>query len=180
MAVKQTSDAGRFSYGESPCTPPLGGTSLHWWNNSVERPWVILNLFTTCSPVIQSPCLNLDWKRSTTEKEALRTNKRTILNTKMNSTTTKRTCLQWKVPGKADERNNKKRKEPYYVSTTEPQRKRTKTKKEHEKKNPTKKAAPASAKKKRTTKKKSYGDKFKGLKQNWKYSQHTQRSQPKH
>ena len=30
--------AGSFSYGESPQTPPLEGTSLHRWNNSVERP----------------------------------------------------------------------------------------------------------------------------------------------
>ena len=30
--------AGSFSYGESPRTPPLEGTSLHRWNNSVERP----------------------------------------------------------------------------------------------------------------------------------------------
>ena len=29
---------GRFSYGESPRTPPLEGTSLHRWNVSVERP----------------------------------------------------------------------------------------------------------------------------------------------
>ena len=27
---------------------PLEGTSLHWRNNSVERPWGILVLFTTC------------------------------------------------------------------------------------------------------------------------------------
>ena len=40
--------AGRFSYGKSPRTPPLEGTSLHRWNNSVERPWGILSLFTTC------------------------------------------------------------------------------------------------------------------------------------
>ena len=40
--------AGRFSYGESPRTPPLEGTSLHRRNNSVERPWGILSLFTTC------------------------------------------------------------------------------------------------------------------------------------
>ena len=40
--------AGSFSYGESPWTPPLEGTSLHRWNNSVERPWGILSLFTTC------------------------------------------------------------------------------------------------------------------------------------
>ena len=43
------SEAGRFSYGESPRTPPLEGTSLHRRNNSVERPWGILSLFTTCS-----------------------------------------------------------------------------------------------------------------------------------
>ena len=40
--------AGSFSYGESPRTPPLEGTSLHRRNNSVERPWGILSLFTTC------------------------------------------------------------------------------------------------------------------------------------
>ncbi len=40
--------AGSFSYSESPRTPPLEGTSLHRWNNSVERPWGILSLFTTC------------------------------------------------------------------------------------------------------------------------------------
>ena len=39
--------AGCFSYGESPRTPPLEGTSLHRRNNSVERPWGILSLFTT-------------------------------------------------------------------------------------------------------------------------------------
>ena len=37
-----------FSYGESPRTPPLEGTSLHRRNNSVERPWGKLSLFTTC------------------------------------------------------------------------------------------------------------------------------------
>ena len=30
--------AGSFSYSESLRTPPLEGTSLHRWNNSVERP----------------------------------------------------------------------------------------------------------------------------------------------
>ena len=40
--------AGSFSCGESLRTPPLEGTSLHRWNNSVERPWGILSLFTTC------------------------------------------------------------------------------------------------------------------------------------
>ena len=50
--------AGSFSYGESLRTPPLEGTSLHRWNNSVERPWRILSLFTTCLQV-QSPCQSL-------------------------------------------------------------------------------------------------------------------------
>ena len=50
-----------FSYGESPRTPPLEGTSLHRRNISVERPWGILSLFTTCLPLWvksshQSPC----------------------------------------------------------------------------------------------------------------------------
>ena len=40
-----------FSYGESPRTPPLEGTSLHRRNMSVERPWGILSLFTTCLPL---------------------------------------------------------------------------------------------------------------------------------
>ena len=40
-----------FSYGESPRTPPLEGTSLHRRNISVERPWGILSLFTTCWPL---------------------------------------------------------------------------------------------------------------------------------
>ena len=39
-----------FSYGESPRTPPLEGTSLHRRNISVERPWGILSLFTACLP----------------------------------------------------------------------------------------------------------------------------------
>ena len=39
--------SGRFSYGESPRTPPREGTSLHRRYNSVERPWGILSLFTT-------------------------------------------------------------------------------------------------------------------------------------
>ena len=46
--------AGSFSYGESPRTPPLEGTSLHWWNNSVERPWGILSLFTSAISLPQS------------------------------------------------------------------------------------------------------------------------------
>ena len=41
-------NAGSFSYSESLWTPPLEGTSLHWWNNDVGRPWGIFSLFTTC------------------------------------------------------------------------------------------------------------------------------------
>ena len=52
--------AGSFSYGESPRTPPLEGTSLHRWNNSVERPWGILSLFTTRLRLcVRSPCHRL-------------------------------------------------------------------------------------------------------------------------
>ena len=65
--------AGRFSYGESPRTPPLEGNSLHRWTNSVERPWGILSLFTTCLPVIQSPCHRL-WHMSPTLGKAVRRN----------------------------------------------------------------------------------------------------------
>ena len=53
--------AGRFSYGESPWTPPLEGTSLHRRIESVERPWGILSLFTIRLRV-NSPCLRL-WHR---------------------------------------------------------------------------------------------------------------------
>ena len=49
-----------FSYGESPRTPPLEGTSLHRRNTSVERPWGILSLFTTRSRLrVNFPCLKL-------------------------------------------------------------------------------------------------------------------------
>ena len=51
--------SGSFSYGESPRTPPLEGTSLHRWNNSVERPWGILSLFTTS---LQIP-VSLPWQK---------------------------------------------------------------------------------------------------------------------
>ena len=52
--------AGSFSYGEPPRTTPLEGTSLHRWNNSVERPWRILSLFTTCLRLcVKSPCHRL-------------------------------------------------------------------------------------------------------------------------
>ena len=52
--------AGSFLYRESPRTPPLEGTSLHRWNYSVERPWGILSLFTTCLQLcVKSPCHRL-------------------------------------------------------------------------------------------------------------------------
>ena len=55
--------AGRFSYGESPRTPPHEGTSLHRRKTGVERPWGILSLFTTCLRLwVNSPCQRL-WHR---------------------------------------------------------------------------------------------------------------------
>ena len=49
--------AGRFSYGEPRRTPPLEETSLHRRNDSVERPWGMLSLFTTCLRLqVNSPC----------------------------------------------------------------------------------------------------------------------------
>ena len=54
---------GRFSYGVSPRTPPLEGTSLHRRNTSMERPWGILSLFTTCFGLrVNLPCQWL-WHR---------------------------------------------------------------------------------------------------------------------
>ena len=60
-------EAGRFSYGESPRTPPLEGTSLHRRHNrySVERPWGILSLFTTCFRLwVNSPFQRLEVTRT--------------------------------------------------------------------------------------------------------------------
>ena len=48
LRLLQRSDTGRLSYSEPPRTPPREGISLHRRNNSVERPWGILSLFTTC------------------------------------------------------------------------------------------------------------------------------------
>ena len=58
--------AGGFSYGESPWTPPLEGTSLHRRNNSVERPWGILSLFTTCLLKRAKPLSDNSWAESQT------------------------------------------------------------------------------------------------------------------
>ena len=64
--------AGSFSCGESPQTPALEGTSLHRWNNSVERPWGILSLFTTCLHLcVKSPCHRL-WHVDYPSKSTLR------------------------------------------------------------------------------------------------------------
>ena len=77
--------AGSFSYGESPRTPPLEGTSLHRWNNSVERPWGILSLFTTCLQLcVKSPCHRLrhvDYPEKHTKK------RETLGNANQNKTT---------------------------------------------------------------------------------------------
>ncbi len=91
--------AGSFSYGESPRTPPLEGTSLHRWNNSVERPWGILSLFTTCLPLcVKSPCHRLwiwhvdyprkeHYKERNTKKWSTRTKPQEKLGTRRCMTT---------------------------------------------------------------------------------------------
>ena len=58
-----------FSYGESPRTPPLEGTSLHRRNISVERPWGILSLFTTCLPLWVNSANSLFKKKKKKKKK---------------------------------------------------------------------------------------------------------------
>ena len=50
-----------FSYSESPWTSPIEWTSLHRRTYSVERPWGILSLFTTCIQLQIHPAR--DWHR---------------------------------------------------------------------------------------------------------------------
>ena len=57
-----------FSYGESTRTPPLEGTSLHRRNSSVERPWGILSLFTTCLPLWVKSSRQSRWHVSPTQE----------------------------------------------------------------------------------------------------------------
>ena len=77
--------AGSFSYGESPQTPPLEGTSLHRWNNSAERPWGIW----ACLP----PVYNCVWNHPATGCDMWPTPKKhtmrreTLGNTNQNKTT---------------------------------------------------------------------------------------------
>ena len=81
----QLCKADSFSYGELPRTPPLEGTSLHRWNNNVERPWGILSLFTTCLPLcVKYPATGCDiW--TTPEKHTKRGE--TLGNANQNKTT---------------------------------------------------------------------------------------------
>ena len=66
--------AGSFSYSESLWTPPLEGTSLHRWNNDVERPWGILSLFTTCLRLwVKSHCHLLPCLQNMPQKAVSRT-----------------------------------------------------------------------------------------------------------
>ena len=64
-ALKWTSQTGKEPYKNHSeknsalqNTEKNNKTPLHRWNNSVERPWGILSLFTTCLQV-QSPCHSL-------------------------------------------------------------------------------------------------------------------------
>ena len=76
-------EAGSFSYGESPRTPPLEGTSLHRWNNSVERPWGILSLFTSAITLPQSVThVDLCPKQHTKKTGALGNAKKTKITTR--------------------------------------------------------------------------------------------------
>ncbi len=93
--------AGSFSYGESPRTPPLEGTSLHRWNNSVERPWGILSLFTTCLPLhVKSPC-HRQWQCGLSLKSTLFTKKRET--TKPQEELGTRSCMEKKAQRKHSE-----------------------------------------------------------------------------
>ena len=100
--------AGSFSYSESPRTPPLEGTSLHRWNNSVERPWGILSPFTTCLQLcVKSPCHRL-WHGLPPEKHTKK--RETLRNANQNKTTRRagyknvyqppRGCDMWTTPEK--------------------------------------------------------------------------------
>ena len=94
--------AGSFSYGESPRTPPLEGTSLHRWNISVERPWGILSLFTTCLQV-QSPCHSL-WHMWLCPKQ--HTKKRGDLGNTKNTKITRRRAGTWAEVYEKDPKGN--------------------------------------------------------------------------
>ena len=100
--------AGSFSYGESPRTPPLEGTSLHRWNNSVERPWGILSLLTTCLRLwVISPGHRL-WDVGTTPEK--HTKKRETLRNANQHKTTRRAGYE-KVYEKTSERKHSELKE---------------------------------------------------------------------
>ena len=102
--------AGRFSYGESPRTPPLEGTSLHRRNNSAERPSGILSLFTTCLR-LKSPCHRLWHTWPTSPKGSMRRKDHTI-NAREKVKRQKRRArykMSWEKNG--PKRSNQKRKE---------------------------------------------------------------------
>ena len=82
--------ASSFSYGESLRTPLLEGTSLHRWNNSVERPWGILSLFTTCLRLcVKSPCHRL-WDVHYPQRAHYEERERETLRTANQNKTTRR------------------------------------------------------------------------------------------
>ena len=101
--------AGSFSYGESPWTPPLEGTSLHRWNNSVERPWGILSLFTTCLVCVWNHAATVCDMWTTPEKHTER--RETLGNTNQNKTT-KRAGYK-KVYENNNQRKHSELKEPH-------------------------------------------------------------------
>ena len=87
--------SGRFSYGESPRTPPLEGTSLHRRNNSVERPWGILSLFTTCLPsCVKSLCqVSVTCHLHRNQYHAFSEERELLLSARKNRTTKKKSSV---------------------------------------------------------------------------------------
>ena len=90
-----------FSYGESPRTPPLEGTSLHRQNISVERPWGILSLFTTSLPLWVKSSRQSRYHVSPTQELIVCIVRRQCSPARKNRTSKKITVEDaWKIPEK--------------------------------------------------------------------------------
>ena len=92
----------RFSYGESPRSPPLEGTSLHRRNISVERPWGILSLFTTCLPLWVKSSRQSRCDVSPTQELRACILRRQCSPARKNRTRKKKSTVEdaWKIPEK--------------------------------------------------------------------------------
>ena len=117
-----------FSYGESPRTPPLEGTSLHRRNISVERPWGILSLFTACLPLWVKSSRQSRCHMSPTQELRTFIFRRKCSLARKNRTRRKKSTVEdaLKIPEK-----NKKNEVPEQLKSTESlKNKATKKKKE--------------------------------------------------